>query len=324
MIVEPVENPVPPAPTDPAPTGERVFRTGSRPKAVYVPRKPKTPADNLRQKFRGTKRKTAVLKLYDWRFAMHLRSKVGNAYKSRPLTNALEQAYQEEVLHGDAFEFLRDIRRLKREDVDKYRVLAGKLNDVEREVFLYHLCSQFFMDEVETYQALKKLQGRYVPQFYGCVSLALQPVWQNGEARSMLTVKGILMQHIDGFLLRELPEKAPQEKWQEIVDETIGLVNDLKEFEVINADARPSNFVVRAFSLNGEPHYEVFMIDFNNCLVRGKESKEEFEKLRLEYDEEGSIALAMKDLLGRYSFDLVYERTNGVERKGTECVVDEE
>ncbi|KAK4230317.1 hypothetical protein QBC38DRAFT_357463, partial [Podospora fimiseda] len=57
-------------------------------------------------------------------------------------------------------------------------------------------------------------------------------------------IKGILMEHLDGFTLGEIGDRCPRSSWQDINDQALNVVRLFDSRDIINFDIRLDNFVV--------------------------------------------------------------------------------
>ncbi|KAM3422420.1 hypothetical protein BST61_g2771 [Cercospora zeina] len=152
---------------------------------------------------------TAILKLYDRRFATQLRKDE----RIEPWSQAIEQAYIDTVKNGEAAEF---IRKLCDDDIDFEEPDEG-WSAAENEAYLHNMCSELFSTETKAYEILRALQGKQVPRLYSTVSLSLD----SGEleesceqAKHLSSISGILLEYIPGPTLSNMTEVIPQESWQ--------------------------------------------------------------------------------------------------------------
>lgn len=125
-------------------------------------------------------------------------------------------------------------------------------------------------------------------------------------------VKGVLLQYIEGFTLREVPERCPRSTWQEIADQAVSITGLAGDYNVLNQDVRVDNYMVSPLpdGREGRP-YHVFMIDLALSRVREKdETDPEWERAKCTQDEEGAVGMIMQMILKRdHGFELHYERS---------------
>ena len=140
----------------------------------------------------------AVLKLYDRRFALQLRSE----NKMEPPTTATEIVFGGFVKSGDASEFLDRLR-----NDDNYHEPQEGWNIAQNEIYLYDLCLDMFTAESMVYDKLKDLQGKELPFLLAQVRLphsSSQEILDSFAAENLFEVKGILLEFIDGYTLSQI------------------------------------------------------------------------------------------------------------------------
>lgn len=244
----------------------------------------------------------AVLKLYDRRFALQLRSE----NKIEPPTAATELVFGEFVKSGDASEFLYRLR-----NDDDYEESEEGWNMARNETYLYDTCLDMFTAESMVYNKLKDLQGKELPYLLAQVGLSLsssQEIMKSSAAEDLFEVKGILLEFIDGHTLSQIAN-IPREDWGEVCEEAVRVIRLLDDFSIRNTDVRPSNIMVSPSSpedfQEGEKKYRVVMLDFGQCVERQpKESDAEWGREKWCQDEEGAIGLVMQHRLKR---DFAYD-----------------
>lgn len=242
----------------------------------------------------------AVLKLYDRRFALQLRSQ----QKIEPPTTATENSFGEFVQSGDAFEFLDRLR-----NDDDYSEPEEGWNVAQNETYLYDLCLDMCTAEERVYDKLKDLQGKELPYLLAQVRLPLssstEMMSSSFAAENLLEVKGVLLEFIDGHTLSQIGN-IPRENWKEVCEEAVRTVRLLDDFSIRNTDVRPSNIMVSRSAASGkEKKYRIVMLDFGQCLERKPdESDAEWGREKWCQDEEGAIGLVMQHRLKR---DFAYD-----------------
>ena len=252
----------------------------------------------------------AVLKLYDRRFALQLRSQ----NNIKPPTPATEIVFCDFVKSGDASEFLNQLRN----DDDFHEPEEG-WNIAQNETYLYDLCLDMFTAESMVYDKLKALQGSELPYLLAQVQLPLsssQEIMSTFAAENLFEIKGILLEFIDGHNLSQIAN-VPREDWGEVCEEAVRVVRLLDDFSIRNTDVRPSNIMVSRSSAseknpekNSEKekkkkNYRVVMLDFGQCVARQpEESDAEWGRKKWCQDEEGAIGLVMRHRLKR---DFAYD-----------------
>lgn len=239
-----------------------------------------------------------VLKLYDRRYATQLRKD----YKIEPISLAQETAYFDFVKNGNALEFLVKLR----EDEDFEEPEGEVWNDVQNEVYLLYTCLDLYGSECAVYDRLKDRQGRDIPQLIAKVRLPVDPP-ADGLLAEFYEIKGILLELIDGFTLRELADKAPREDWQKICDQAVRVVQLCNDREILNEDVRPANFMVSPLPSENNA-YRVVMLDFGQCRLRNPEDSDlKWGRNKCSQDEEGAIGIVMQHRLKKLGFDLTYQ-----------------
>lgn len=242
---------------------------------------------------------TAFLKLFDRRFADQLRRDNG----IDPWTKSMEESYITFVHGGGVHHFLHDLRHIQ----DFQEKTEDDWDDAQNEAFLGNELLGLYTAETATYNALRNYEGCLIPRLFAAVTLDITPPDAHSEVswpEELFQVKGILLQYIKGFSLSDLPDRAPQPAWRNIVDQAVNIVRVLGDNNILNNDVRPDNFMV--FS-KGSGEYQVFMIDFGLCRFRGKdESDLDWGRAKYTKDEEGAVGLVMKKRLGKYGFELDY------------------
>lgn len=231
-----------------------------------------------------------ALKLFDRRFVTEVRKEQDIS----PWTPHLEQQYHQFILDGGASKLIDDIN----DDVIDPAEDGDSWNDVQTEAYAHNHLNAFYQTEVRVYNALKDIQGRFVPQVFACVTLpssATRP-----EPVSEYTdVPGILMEYIEGFSLSELGARAPKEAWQTVGDTAIYIVNNIMDRGILNKDVKERNFVV-----DPENNFQVRMIDFALCDFREEyEDEAAWKRAQAIEDEEGGIGVCLHGKLkGGYTW----------------------
>ncbi|KXX73193.1 Casein kinase I RAG8 [Madurella mycetomatis] len=236
---------------------------------------------------------TAFLKLYDWRFAAQYRDDQG----VESWTEESAAAYTDYVLSSKVDEFLRRLSDKQFRDDTEEDWEAG-----QNEAALANDMHDMHCAETTVYSRLLGIQGKTVPRVIVFVELDIAPgnVDLNDRQRRHFQIKGILLQYIPGFSLRDLGTKAPPGSWQEIVDQAVEIARSLGDHDVLNKDVRPDNFIVshRASNGNSPEGFKVFMIDFGQSRVRrDDESDFDWGRAKWRQDEEGAVGLVMQHRL---------------------------
>lgn len=134
-----------------------------------------------------------------------------------------------------------------------------------------------------------------------------------------LQVKGILLQYIDGFSLRHVPERCPRSTWQDTVKKAVDIVRLMGDYNILNRDVRPDNFILSHSSDRRDVlSYSVYMIDFDLCNIRGKDEIDlEWGRAKSTKDEEGAVGLIVQMIPKRdYGFELEYESSGRYDEWG--------
>lgn len=259
---------------------------------------------------------SAFLQLYDRRFADQLRRDNG----VEGWTVELEHKYLQSVRSGAAEKFLYSLHNVP----NFQEVTEDDWNDWQNEAFLDDELLKLCKAETATYNKLCEQQGKTVPKFLAAVDLNLaagadltaSPNSLPGPPKLLdfqpFHVKGILLEYIDGFNLRQVPEYCPRSTWQDIVDQAVSIVRLMGDYNILNRDVRPENFIVSPL-LGGQEvqQYRVFMIDFGLCRIRREDETDlQWGMAKCTKDEEGAVGLVMQMILKRdYGFELHYERS---------------
>ena len=104
-----------------------------------------------------------------------------------------------------------------------------------------------------------------MPQLLAAVDLDLAPSSSDPEASDKedfepFRVKVILLHYIKEFSLWNMAGYSPRSSWQDMVDEAVAVVRVLSDYNILNRDMRPENFMVLTVA-DSEQQYQVFMID---------------------------------------------------------------
>jgi hypothetical protein len=78
----------------------------------------------------------------------------------------------------------------------------------------------------------------------------------------------VLLKDCDGFSLDKLADNALIRCWQSIYDDAVFIVNSISDYNILNKDIKPENFIVRKISFNGNTKYKLVIIDFTLCRAR--------------------------------------------------------
>ena len=240
----------------------------------------------------------AFLKLYDHRFADQLR----RDNKVKKWTGEVEQAYIQSVRNGALGEFLHNLHNIPsfQENTE------GDWTDAQNQAYLADELLKLFKAEVAAHDVLYEQWGKLI------TNLNITPEVTDLLDFHPFQVKRTLLQCVVGFNLRQVPERCPPLTWQDMVDQAVSIQSLLRDYNILNLDVRPENCIIY-LSADGQeaPRYRVFMVDFGNCRIRGKDETD-LERGRAKYskDEEGALGLMMQMILKRdYGFQLHYEKS---------------
>jgi hypothetical protein len=258
-----------------------------------------------------------VLKLYDRRFSNQLRTD----WSATLWTPELENKYQNFVACSEAEEYFSYWDAEKERYIDWSAVYVPhheRWNAAKLEAYLQWKAVGSFETEKKAYERMADLQGEDVPRIFGEVVLG-QPAAFRGKDQvdaaesgkdeaevaqedsssttssegdrnpQTVNIPGILMQYIDGFLLSDLHEHPPRDRWQSIVDSALKKLNRTQDCGIFNIDAQTRSFLVDPLTL------EVMMIDFGIVRFREDfEDDEEWETYLCNPSQEKAIGAMMK------------------------------
>jgi hypothetical protein len=130
-------------------------------------------------------------------------------------------------------------------------------DSAENDAFMASEILKLYENETKIYRALQQYQGYLFPRFFTGITLDITPASRTLSTDSYLfRVKGILLEHIQGFSLKLLDRNTPCSAWQNIVDQAIQIVHS--ENDILNTDVRHENFIVKQVD---SQKYQVYMID---------------------------------------------------------------
>lgn len=239
-----------------------------------------------------------ILKLYDHRYATQLRKD----HKAESFGVTQEIAYSDYVKNGDALEFLTKLRA----DQDFDEPDESKWNEAQNEVYLLDVCFDLYKSECAAYDRLKDLQGEYIPQLIAKLRLPRAPSSADDLPSEFYEIRGILLEHINGFTLSELADRTPREDWQKICNQAVEVVQLCGDRGILNEDVRASNVMI--IPLPAKNAYRVVMLDFAQCILRSSEDSDfKWGRSKWTQDEEGAIGMVMQHRLKKLGFDLVYK-----------------
>lgn len=247
------------------------------------------------------------IKLFDWRFSDKLREE----YDVEPWMQLLHDAYVSFALSfGQLQQFLSMLH-----GVPNFEEKTGdSWHDGLVETFIADKAFSLYKTEVSVYRKLRELQGSKIPSLLATVNMDITPAgvpYQDIHAGDFepFTVKGLMLEHIEGHDLFSIPQRCPRSSWQDIVDRAVATVRMLGNYGILNEDVSPRNFVVshRTIASGGKKAYCLFMVDFALCQFRGDKSDAEWGRAKWLEDEDGAVGLRMqKRLKKKHGFALRY------------------
>ena len=212
-----------------------------------------------------------VLKLYDRRFGSCLRDVHG---KPAPHTPENEEAFQAFVSRGVMPGFLR--YRKERNETEDFAVAAREFLDepggteglTKYEAALWQDCVEHFECETEAYHRLADFQGKFIPRTVAHVCLSATSFAAiPQEAAPYFEVKGVLLEHIDGYCLEDLtlgPLPRNLKEWERIVQSAADAAHEINKRGIIMEDCAPRNVVVDRQS------YTPRIVDLAQCRFRDR------------------------------------------------------
>ncbi|KAK4463038.1 hypothetical protein QBC42DRAFT_174468 [Cladorrhinum samala] len=268
----------------------------------------------------------AVLKLYDRRFSEGFREN----RRCDPWEREIEDSYVDFVQSGGFDKFISRIHQVPEAYYDaRYEPQDDdeSWGDGECESALADECSAMFNKETAAHETLRNLQGLLIPKLLARVEIDVGPpsiVPEEKEDAKHISshglepfkVKGILMQHLEGFPLREIPDRcraspSPRSAWQDITDQAVSIARVVNDYGIINYDVRTENFIVAECLPGAGPQgrrYRVYMIDFGNCRHRWKgESDFEWGRENSLWGQDDHVGYTMMGVLKEHGFELEYE-----------------
>lgn len=215
-------------------------------------------------------------------------------YDPYPCTASTEAAYCDFIRKEDVGPFLHDYEEEERSRLLPQRAWSfldgSPAGAAKYEAVTWHKCQELFNKEIRAYEKLSELQGKTIPRLFAHVRLRLPQVdtapcpadlLERPETRQYSEIKGILMEHVDGYELSELHSSpaAPSdpEKWQDIVQAAVDGAHEINCHGVRILDCSMYNVMVDKAS--NHP----FIIDLAQCGFIEEMYEEEDED-----DEEGS------------------------------------
>ncbi|OQE30558.1 hypothetical protein PENFLA_c003G10921 [Penicillium flavigenum] len=169
-----------------------------------------------------------------------------------------------------------------------------------------------------SYETMKDLRGISIPRMYARTKILGPKCTQGQRFSRYFEHPGILMEHIEGFPLPELPKKAPKKAWQPVVDQAIEIVNKIMRHGVLNDDTNVRCVIVQPDPANdsdpdsdSEYKFKLAMIDFSHTRFRRQYLPgEDWRWWEAQNDAEGTIGSIMHWRLGEICEGVyVYKRT---------------
>jgi hypothetical protein len=96
------------------------------------------------------------------------------------------------------------------------------------EACLYDWCCNIYNAEILAYRVPERLLGQGIPKLFATVYTA------ESEHQKYIDIRGILLEHIDGFHLSELAENAPKPHWQSVCDDAVSIVNAVSDCGILH------------------------------------------------------------------------------------------
>lgn len=212
-----------------------------------------------------------VLKLYDRRCGSCLRDVRYNGPALYKEEN--QAAFEGFVSRGLMPAFLSELKRRRQtDDIARpaYRFLDNPTSHglALYEAAIWQECNEHFECETKAYDRLDDIQGTLIPRMLAHVCLPdTAPATIPQESSSYFELKGILLERIDGYCLRDLdlatpiPRDLPQ-RWQQLIQLAADAAHEINKRGIIMEDAAPRNVVVDRQSQTPR------IIDLAQCLFR--------------------------------------------------------
>ncbi|KAJ5279992.1 hypothetical protein N7478_005364 [Penicillium angulare] len=228
-----------------------------------------------------------VLKVFDQRFATQLREDE----KVQPYKMDIEFDYHRFVRDGGAEAFIDGLNTH-----DEMAEEDESWNTPQEEAYLHDCLLDLYKTGIQVYNTLKDLQGEEVPGLLAAVLVSgfdpdvLEPVTQG--------FPGILLQHIQGFLLTNLADYSPREIRQSICDDSVRILNLMDDRGILNKDVQTRSFIVSLDNAQRK-HFKVIMIDFALCNSRADyEDDQEWSEFKaIQEEQEEAIGRVMQTRL---------------------------
>nr|VWP02630.1 N/A [Ganoderma boninense] len=259
---------------------------------------------------------TAIVKLYDRRCFTNVREEFDEAApwsldKEREYRKYLDDVAAGTVARGDF--------------ASQTFMWDNDVSDGEFEAYLHFQAHKIFDAERTAYERLHALQGTKIPKLYGTVGydITLSDARSGGPTSVTETVPGLLLEYIPGPTLRQLVEtwKArdpplPNTVLVTLCDDAVSVVDRVSDFNVLNADVRVDNFLVREPFVHASSSTvvqdAVVLIDLGQARLRGThEGEDEWTKAKWAQDETGAVGFVALGLVREFVGEDVwsYERS---------------
>ncbi|THW89456.1 hypothetical protein D6D18_06936 [Aureobasidium pullulans] len=250
-----------------------------------------------------------VLKLFDRRFSTQQRE------EREPWSPELENKYQKFVRCGDAEELF-SYWNAEKENFDEWSSAyvrnSRRWSAVKWETYLHWMSTTMYKVEKKAYEHMTDLQGEAVPKMLGEVVLDQAPVVPEGEDdpermeedsasissidpdehSEVVSISGLLLQHIEGFHMTDVHEHLPYEHWQSTVDSAIEVLHRIQACGILNRDINTRSFIVNPLTR------KVMMIDYGLVGFREDcEDEQTWDMVQANQDEEGAVGQVMRAML---------------------------
>ena len=243
---------------------------------------------------------TLVAKFFDRRFNPDYRK--NQAYED--WNSAREDAFRSLVSSGEGAKFLQYLY-----DDDDSDILED-WTPAQEELSAQDDFKGHFENEVRTYRALEWLQGQNVAKMLGTVTFRISEA-DNENDQQFFDVRGVLLEHIEGFNLSEMTSHTSQDAWKDIIEEAMSIANAAGDLGVINRDLSVYHFIVRSFKTGDNLRYQPVMFDFGHTGHREDyDTLEEWMAAKCTRDEEGAIGVIMARRVARAGGLYEYKRSN--------------
>ncbi|KAI8992801.1 hypothetical protein BD414DRAFT_482257 [Trametes punicea] len=264
---------------------------------------------------------TAIVKLYDRRCVSNTRDdfddgKSWSLDKEREYRRYLDDVATVSVTQGNF-------------DNPTY-LWDNVLSDGEFEAYIQHQSQKMFNAERTTYERLRDLQGKIIPELYGLVEYEITiPNARGDESVVTHTVSGLLLEYISSLSLRQLvatwkarDPRLPNEVLVTLCEDAVRVVDRISDFDVLNEDVRVDNLLIREPFIDNASYLQdekvalvenpVVLIDLGHCRLRREdESEGEWVQAKWSQDETGAVGFVVLGLIREFIGEGVwtYERS---------------